>query len=392
MRRPRQTRPPRRPAESLSVDGPAYCACKHGYDAVNYGADEYKIFELEAQVASAPSSKPAASAPSSLPSLHIERRLLGHRQGVTCLAFHPEFGLLASGSEDMTIMLWNLDTGRAERTIRGHVRGVTSIDFSAHSEVLLASASSDAQIRVYDALHEYRLLRTLTGHRHTVSQVRFGSGASLLFSCSRDETVRMWDAARGVCLRTLDRAGLGWLRVVQPAADGSLVIAGSQDGVLSVLSTADWSESSLVGHENAVESVVFAPASAARHIARLAGHGAGMDTTNRYVASASRDKTVRIWDLVTGKAIRVLVGHTNWVRGLAFHPEGRYLVSCSDDRSLRVWDLEDDACRCCEHAENVHSGFVNSIRWNVAASGNSVRPTGSCSFATGGSDRAVCIF
>jgi WD40 repeat protein len=58
----------------------------------------------------------------------------------------------------------------------------------------------------------------------------------------------------------------------------------------------------------------------------------------RLLASASDDRSVRLWDAVGGRQIAMLEGHTDWVRGVVFSPDGRLLASASDDRSVRLWD------------------------------------------------------
>ena len=56
------------------------------------------------------------------------------------------------------------------------------------------------------------------------------------------------------------------------------------------------------------------------------------------VVSGSYDKTVRLWDAVTGAALQTLEGHTSWVRSVAFSPDGKQVVSGSDDKTVRLWD------------------------------------------------------
>jgi WD40 repeat protein len=59
----------------------------------------------------------------------------------------------------------------------------------------------------------------------------------------------------------------------------------------------------------------------------------------KYVVSGSGDKTVRLWELATGKEVRRFTGHADWVRSVAVTPDGQYVVSGSGDKTVRLWDL-----------------------------------------------------
>jgi platelet-activating factor acetylhydrolase IB subunit alpha len=78
-----------------------------------------------------------------------------------------------------------------------------------------------------------------------------------------------------------------------------------------------------------------------------------------YLASGSRDKTIKIWEVKSGKCLITLIGHDNWVTDLVFHPSGRFLLSVSDDKSMRAWDLHTG--RCVKKLLNIHSHFVTCI-------------------------------
>ena len=78
-----------------------------------------------------------------------------------------------------------------------------------------------------------------------------------------------------------------------------------------------------------------------------------------YVASASRDKTIKLWDVKSGRCVITLIGHDNWVTSLVFHPCGKYLLSASDDKSLRIWDLSNG--RCYRRMLDIHDHFITSI-------------------------------
>lgn len=55
--------------------------------------------------------------------------------------------------------------------------------------------------------------------------------------------------------------------------------------------------------------------------------------------SASRDKTIKMWDPIVGRCIRKFSGHLNWVKEITVHPGGLTIASCSDDKSIKVWDV-----------------------------------------------------
>lgn len=82
-----------------------------------------------------------------------------------------------------------------------------------------------------------------------------------------------------------------------------------------------------------------------------------------YLISASRDKTVKLWDVFASSCIFTFNGHDNWVRSVVVHPNGKYIVSCSDDKSIRVWDLKTG--RCVKKLADAHDRFVTSVAIGV---------------------------
>lgn len=77
------------------------------------------------------------------------------------------------------------------------------------------------------------------------------------------------------------------------------------------------------------------------------------------MASASRDKVIKMWDAKSGRCVMNFVGHDSWVNGIAFHPNGKYMLSVSDDKSIRIWDLNN--ARCYRKLLSAHSNFITCI-------------------------------
>lgn len=307
-----------------------------------------------------------------LPRSPARHTLQSHRAPITCVAFHPVFSSLASGSEDYTIKIWDWELGELERTVKGHTKAVLDVDFGGpRGGTLLASCSSDLTIKLWDPSDDYKNIRTLPGHDHSVSAVRFvpsgaagsPSSGNLLVSASRDQTLRIWDVSTGYCVKTI-RGHADWVRDVSPSFDGRWLISTGNDRTARLWDASSGEhKATMLGHEHSVECCVFAPPSAYVHLAALAGQKKppAPSSSAEFIATGSRDKSIKIWD-ARGTLIKTLIGHDNWVRGLVFHPGGKYLLSVSDDKTIMCWDLAQEG-KLVKTVVDSHGHFVSCIRW-----------------------------
>ena len=214
---------------------------------------------------------------------------LRHEGGVDAVVFSPDGKTLASASEDKTVRLWEVAGGKEIRQLRGHQDRVCRVVFSPDGKTL-ASASEDKTVRLWEATSG-KEIRQFLGHQYGVMSVVFSPDGKTLASASRDHTVRLWDAASGEEIRQFQ------------------------------------------GHHNAVFSVAFSPdgkilASASEDL-----------PDGKTLASSTEDRTVRLWEVATGKEIRKLQGIKHGVRFVAFSPDGKTLATSDVNHAVRFWEV-----------------------------------------------------
>src|SRR5207237_7782918 len=113
------------------------------------------------------------------------RTLTGHGGEVLAVAFAPDGRLLASGSSDQTIRLWDPVTGEERKLLRGHTGAVRTLAFAAHNSQFLASGSADGTIRIWDVT-QGREIKTLSGRFGAIRGVAFAPDGQSLASVGDD--------------------------------------------------------------------------------------------------------------------------------------------------------------------------------------------------------------
>ncbi|GAA5951878.1 hypothetical protein JCM3765_003144 [Sporobolomyces pararoseus] len=331
---------------------------------------ETRNSQLQEELSTAPSKRPSASSPDWTPRAPARYTLSGHRSPITRVTFHPLFNIVVSASEDSSIKVYDWETGEFERTVKGHTKAVQDVDFDSKGN-LLVSCSSDLTLKVWDTTNEWKNVKTLYGHDHSISSARFLPNDDFIVSASRDRTIKVWEVSSGFCVKTFT-GHTEWVRSVVPSSDGRQLISSSSDHTSRIWDgQSGETKSEFRGHENVVEVAVFAPVAAYPAIRELAGiaaptgrAAAEAKQVGMFAATGSRDKTIKIWDCLSGQCLKTLVGHDNWVRGLIFHPSGKFLISCSDDKSIRTWDLVTG--RCLKTVNEAHDHFVTTMAWGRA--------------------------
>ncbi|KAF7588613.1 hypothetical protein BBP40_005451 [Aspergillus hancockii] len=317
--------------------------------------------------------------------------LEGHLGSVYSVSFSPNGQLVASGSGDRTVKLWDTATGSLQQTLNSHSSSVRSVAFSPNGE-LLASCSDDRTVKLWDPVTGL-LQQTLHGHKGWVWSVIFSSDGQVIASGSDDKTIKLWDPITGSLKQTLENYS-GSVRAVSFSPDGRLVASGSSDKSVKLWDTAfGLLQQTLKGHTGTVYSVAFSPdgqlvaSGSTDNTVKLWNTSTGLlqrtlknidwvrsvafSPNDQLMASASDDKTVKFWDPTLGLLQQTFEGHSGSVQSVAFSPNGRLMASGSDDRTVRLWD---PANKTLQHNINGHSNSVQSIAFSpdgrLAASGS----------------------
>ncbi|CDJ39654.1 WD-40 repeat protein, putative [Eimeria tenella] len=326
----------------------------------------------------------------------ITRTFRAHHASVTGLAFDPSGRWLVTCSSDMTLRLFDVQTSYTlKETLRGHDDSVSAIAFFTLRD---NKGRNDVA--------PMRLRGLSNGGAADGDPHGNDSGSSTcIISCSRDGLLKLWDAETGLCLRTftpVDTAGAwgvggtagsggSWVRclcVPEAKLRPAPFFASGGNDQRVVIWRPDFTSAvrELVGHQHVIESVTFATEAMLRHMhdhrmappplpssmldtkALLEAEGEGKTTHALRIAglvliSASRDKTIKMWDVIGGSCIQTLVGHDNWVRQVVVHPTGEHIISCSDDRSIRTWNVLTGDCE--RTIEGAHSQFVTCLDYDL---------------------------
>ena len=308
-----------------------------------------------------------------------------HTNGVTCLQF--EENILATGSYDSTIKLWNIETGEVIRTLRGHTSGIRALQFDDRLLVsgsldntvkiwnwrsgecintlhhqggvitvhmdgdLLASGSADRSIKVYN--FKTNISWCLRSHTDWVNQVRLDVASRTLLSASDDLTVKLWDLDTQTCIKTFE-GHVGQVQQVLPLPDDfefedektqeadTVSVASNRSNTPALCSSLSSLSDSTVDEERAAYGPLFT-------------ENPERPLPPRFMLTGSLDNTMRLWSTATGRTLQHYFGHVEGIWGLA----GNTLrfVTGANDATVKIWEPSGK----CSRTFTGHAGPVTCV-------------------------------
>ncbi|MFS8027503.1 putative transcription factor WD40-like family [Helianthus anomalus] len=284
----------------------------------------------------------------------------GHKNWVLCIAWSPDGKHLVSGSKSGELQCWNPLTGKPSgNLLTGHKKWITGISWEP---VHLSSpcrrfvtSSKDGDARIWDVTLR-RSVICLSGHTLAVTCVKWG-GDGFIYTGSQDCTIKVWETTQGKLIRELKGHG-HWVNSLALSTEYVLrtgafdhtrkqysspeemktaalerynkmkgnaperLVSGSDDFTMFLWepSVSKHPKTRMTGHQQLVNHVYFSP-------------------DGQWIASASFDKSVKLWNGITGKFVAAFRGHVGPVYQICWSADSRLLLSGSKDSTLKVWDV-----------------------------------------------------
>eukprot|EP00461_Guttulinopsis_vulgaris_P002025 UN02026 len=266
---------------------------------------------------------------------------------------------------DNDVRIWDPNTGKPIcKTMKGHTKPITALTWepmltAGVNPIRVASASKDNTIRVWDVLRGSCLF-SFTGHTQPIRALKWG-GVGLIYSGSQDRSVRAWSVADKKLFRLMD-GHAHWVNTLTTNTEYALrqgcydhtgknpnltddeKMAKCKEHYTKIITNTN-NQEYLVSGSDDFTLYLWKPQETGKPITRMTGHQQPVNfiqysPDGNLIASASFDKSVRIWNGLNGKFLMVFRAHVQSVYQVAWSADSRMLVSSSKDSTIKLWNLK----------------------------------------------------
>ncbi len=238
---------------------------------------------------------------------------------LSSVAYGRDGRQIVTVGRNVGVTLWDVKTLKKQQTWR-IATGYWGADSRAvlnPAGTLVAAGSVEGPVHLWDAVTG-KPVALLRGHKRCSTDVAFRPDGAQLATAGQDGTVRLWDAVTHEPLAILrGHSGIVWR--VAYSANGALLASGCQDKTIRLWDTQTYKQLAVIPLGSAVYGVAFSP-----------------DGTR--LAAGCADNTIRLFDVARRQEVAELRGHSDFVHAVAWSPDGTRLVSGSGDFTVRIWD------------------------------------------------------
>ncbi|OAF69658.1 hypothetical protein A3Q56_02592 [Intoshia linei] len=290
----------------------------------------------------------------------------GHKNWVLVISWSPDDKFLASACKNGQIIIWNPVTGEQKlQPIKAHKKWINAISWKPlnidGTSNYFVSASKDTFVKIWDATTGC-LYKSLGGHAMSVTCVRW-SHHNVIYTSSQDRTIKMWRPDDGVLCRTFEGHS-HWVNSISLNTDYA-IRTGAFDPVNAKITNEPINESAsklkimasnrlkslmcqveetLVSCSDDFTLFLWKPQTSKVSVCRMTGHqnvinDVKFSPNGFMIASASFDKSVKLWSGIDGKFIATFRGHVQRVYLITWSADSRYICSASADSTLKVWNV-----------------------------------------------------
>lgn len=312
--------------------------------------------------------------------------ITGHSNVVNSVAFSPDGQILASGSSDNSIILWDIATGQPiGEPLKGHTGFVTSVAFSPDGGTLV-SGSIDKKIILWNVQTRQAAGEPLTGHSSTISKVIYSPNGKFLVSGDHSGTIILWDSSTRQALGQPLTDQSDWIWNLAISSDNKTIAAASNN-IDRISRSPEFPPTVTLWNITSRRSTwqpLLQLQKTSENPYGFNQHGmvwnVAFSPDGRTLASGTTDGAIILWDMVTRKRIgQPLIGHTRTVT-VAFSPDGNTFASASDDGTIILWNA--NTSQPIGNPFMGHSGEINSIAFS---------PDGKI-LASGGDDNSIILW
>jgi Prp8 binding protein len=252
--------------------------------------------------------------------------MTGHTGAILELCFSRDGSMVFTASTDKTGSVWDCSAGQRMKKLRGHTSFVNSCAASRRGVQLVATGSDDGTIKVWD-IRQRNATATLN-NTFQITTVAFNDTSDQLFSAGIDNDIKAWDLRQNAMLHTM-KGHSDTVTGLSLSPNGYYLLSNCMDNTVRVWDVRPFAPTDrqlkvFQGHQHNFE----------KNLLRCAWSPDG-----RRIAAGSSDRSVYVWDTVFQRLMYKLPGHLGSVNDVHFHPKEPIILSCSSDKTLYLGEL-----------------------------------------------------